>query len=149
MEAWGHGMSVGDFADECARLVAYGNQMILVHARLRDQLEDLRDGMLPAGELATHCLAFCAALTRHHTGEDETVFPLLAERHPELRGFLAGLRRDHEVIAGMLRELAEGGTEVLDGLAAVLETHFVGEEKRLAGVLNAVESSVRLDGLAE
>lgn len=141
MEARGHGMSVGDFAGEYARFVAYGNQLILVHARLRDQLADLRD------EGVAHCVGFCEAVTRHHTGEDETVFPVLAARHPELRAFLGSLRRDHEVIAGMLKELAAGGPGVLDGLAAVLETHFIGEEKRLVDVLNAIEPSVRLDGL--
>jgi hypothetical protein len=135
-------MSVGDdFADEVARFAAYGNQLIFVHARLRERLDDLRDGVL------LNCLGFCEAVTRHHTGEDGSVFPLLSARHPELRAFLGSLRRDHEVIAGMLG--AAGDASVLDGLAAVLETHFIGEEKRLVDVLNAIEPSVRLDGLAE
>ena len=143
MEARDHGTSV----DEYVRFRAYGNQLIDVHLRLREMLEDLREGVPPEAELGVHCLAFCAAVTRHHTAEDTGVFPILAARHPELRDFLAGLERDHVVIAGMLTRLSAwarepadpGGRAELDGLAAVLETHFIGEEKRLAKVLDALE----------
>jgi hypothetical protein len=133
--------------DEYARLVAYGSQLILIHAKLRDLLDDLRDGALPEVDFATHCVAFCAAVTGHHPGEDETAFPLLAARHPELREFLAELRRDHAVIAGMLAGLpgAADRREALDGLAAVLETHFRGEEKRLVDVLNTGTEPLRLE----
>jgi hypothetical protein len=134
-------------AEETARLAAYGSQLLLIHARLRDQLDDLRDGGLPDVDFEMHCVAFCSAVTGHHTGEDETAFPLLAARHPELREFLGELRRDHEVIAAMLSGLADAANrrERLDGLAAVLETHFRGEEKRLADVLNAVTEPLRLE----
>ena len=143
MEARDHGTSV----DEYVRFRAYGNQLIDVHLRLREMLEDLREGVPPEAELGVHCLAFCAAVTRHHTAEDTGVFPILAARYPELRDFLAGLERDHVVIAGMLTRLSAwarepagpGGRAELDGLAAVLETHFIGEEKRLAKVLDALE----------
>jgi hypothetical protein len=70
------------------RLIAFGNQLIVIHLRLREELERLRrdadaylDGhgeRLP--DLRTHCLAFCSALTRHHTGEDGGAFVVLAER---------------------------------------------------------------------
>jgi hypothetical protein len=138
---------------EYARFVAYGHQLIEIHIGLRDLLADLREGVVPDADLGTHCLAFCAAVTRHHTGEDTQVFPLLAARHPELRAFLAELEHDHQVIAGLLtrvRAVAGRGGEVqqeLDGLAAVLETHFIGEEKRLVAVLNAVDPSEGLTGL--
>ena len=143
MEARDHGTSV----DEYVRFRAYGNQLIDVHVRLREMLEDLREGVLPERELGVHCLAFCTAVTRHHTAEDIHVFPILAARHPELRDFLAELERDHTVIAGMLTRLTAwarepagpAGRAELDGLAAVLETHFIGEEKRLAKVLDALE----------
>jgi hypothetical protein len=36
----------------------------------------------------------------------------------------------------------------LDEIAAILETHFIGEEKRLVAVLNAIDPSVGLTGLA-
>jgi hypothetical protein len=59
------------------------------------------------------------------------------------------------VIAGLLTAVrdavgrlgVEGLREELDGLAAVLETHFIGEEKRLVGVLNAIDPSEGLTGL--
>jgi hemerythrin-like domain-containing protein len=139
MEARDHGTTVDTSAGERARFRAYGNQLIQAHHELRDMLDDLREGLVPERELAAHCLAFCSAVTRHHTAEDRTLFPVLAARHPELRDFLAGLERDHQIIAGMLTRLADGPSqEELNGVAAVLETHFIGEEKRLAGVLNAL-----------
>jgi hypothetical protein len=205
MEAPNHGTSV-DTTSEHARFLAYGTQLIETHADLRDMLADLREGVIPERELGAHCLAFCARVTWHHTGEDETVFPVLAREHPELRDFLAELARDHQVIAGLLTRVtaiavelaggpahgggpaqgagpadgaglargagpaysagpARGGGPVsgdgpeagrvaglrseLDGLAAVLETHFIGEEKRLVAVLNAIDPSVGLTGLGE
>jgi hypothetical protein len=138
---------------EYARFLAYGNQLIEIHIGLRDMLADLREGIVPEADLGRHCLAFCAAVTRHHTGEDTQVFPLLAARHPELRTFLTELERDHQVIAGLLTRvshLAGRPAELpaeLDGIAAVLETHFLGEEKRLVAVLNAIDPSEGLTGL--
>jgi hypothetical protein len=147
---------------EHARFLAYGTQLIEIHVDLRDMLADLREGVVPERELGAHCLAFCAAVTRHHTGEDATVFPLLAELHPELGAFLAELTRDHDVIAGLLTRVRAVAGQVrgeadpervawlrgeLDGLAAILETHFIGEEKRLVAVLNAIDPSVGLTGL--
>ncbi|MCA2214680.1 hemerythrin domain-containing protein [Jidongwangia harbinensis] len=133
--------------EEYGRLTALGQQLIETHVRLLGALDDLRDGAPPPRELADHCLAFCAAVTRHHTEEDTSVFPLLAARHPELRDVLDGLERDHRMVAGMLARLAElaqrldedGARAELDGLAALLESHFVWEEKRLAGVLDALD----------
>lgn len=147
---------------EYARFRAYGNQLIGIHIGLRDMLDDLREGVVPDVDLGTHCRAFCAAVTRHHTGEDTGVFPVLAARHPELRDFLAGLERDHQVIAGLLTALTAAAARLheesaadrvaavhreLDGLAAVLETHFIGEEKRLVAVLNALGEDAGLTGL--
>jgi hypothetical protein len=137
------GLSVAD-NNGWGRLTALGHQLIDTHARLLDALDDLRSGTSPPAELADHCLAFCAAITRHHTEEDTSVFPVLAARHPELREFLGSLERDHVIVAGMLRRVAElaadldadGARAELDGLAAVLETHFIGEEKRLVTALN-------------
>jgi iron-sulfur cluster repair protein YtfE (RIC family) len=149
-------------SSEYARFLAYGNQLIEIHIGLRDLLADLREGVVPDADLGVHCLAFCAAVSRHHTGEDTQVFPLLAERHPELRAFLAELERDHQVIAGLLTRVNTVAAELdgeqpavrvaelqqeLDALAAVLETHFIGEEKRLVTVLNAVDPAEGLSGL--
>jgi hypothetical protein len=145
MEAPDHGIAVGD-DDGYTRLTALGNQLIETHVRLLDALDAVRGGAPPPRELADHCLAFCAAVTRHHTEEDTTVFPLLAARHPELRDVLDGLERDHRMAAGMLTRVAElardldtdGARAELDGLAALLESHFIWEEKRLVAALDAV-----------
>ncbi|MFL6056536.1 MAG: hemerythrin domain-containing protein [Actinoallomurus sp.] len=93
-------------------------------------------------------------MTRHHTGEDDHAFAHLAEPFPELRPVLAELRRDHEIVAGIMRDLQDllGGLRAdldpaerqrvraeLDGLAALLESHFGYEERRLVSALNTLE----------
>ncbi len=141
------------------RLVAFGNQLIDVHIWLREELAALRediDAYLAGGarprELRAHCLAFCSALNRHHTGEDDGAFPELARRFPELRPVLEELRRDHRLVEDSLRRLqalagrldrATDPAEVrreLDSLAALMETHFVYEEKRIVSALNALDA---------
>ncbi len=149
MEAPDHGITV----DEYQRFLSYGTQLIDVHDQLRGMLDDLRDGVVPQRDLTAHCLTFCAALTAHHTGEDREVFPLLAARHPALRDFLAGLERDHQVIAGILTRVTtldgDARQEELAGLDAILRTHFLGEEKRLTAVLDALDTSVGLTPLTD
>ncbi|MET8044758.1 hemerythrin domain-containing protein [Micromonospora sp. NPDC005215] len=137
------------------RLAAVGNQMIEIHLWLSAELARLRASLDTAGDarasrdLRAHCLTFCAALGRHHTGEDTGAFGLLAEQVPELRPVIANLITDHEVVAGILERveaLLAGDTAVprpqlraeLDGLAALLESHFRYEEKRLVSALNAL-----------
>ncbi|WP_309232374.1 hemerythrin domain-containing protein [Micromonospora tarensis] len=142
------------------RLAAVGNQMIEIHLWLSAELARLRAGLdtpgldttgdaRPSRELRAHCLTFCAALGRHHTGEDEGAFRLLAEEVPELRPVIANLVADHQVVAGILErvetlltgEPAMPRTRLraeLDGLAALLESHFRYEEKRLVTALNAL-----------
>lgn len=147
------------------RLTAFGNQLIEVHLWLREELARLREdvdsylddrGERPR-ELRAHCLTFCSALNRHHTGEDDGAFPILAEQFPELRPVLEELGRDHHLVAGILRRLEEllGGLgekadpdpaeaqrvrSELDGLAALLESHFVYEEKRIVSALNSLSA---------
>jgi hemerythrin-like domain-containing protein len=145
------------------RLTALGNQLIEVHMWLREELDRLREDVgayLDGGErprdLRAHCLTFCSALSRHHTGEDGGVFPALAERVPELRPVLEELMYDHHMVAGILRSVeellgdltgepepaeAQGVRAELDGLAALLESHFGYEEKRLFAALNALDAA--------
>ncbi|MEV0212599.1 hemerythrin domain-containing protein [Micromonospora sp. NPDC050695] len=137
------------------RLAAVGNQMIEIHLWLSTELARLRDGLDHpddpdrSRDLRAHCLTFCAALGRHHTGEDEGAFRLLADQVPELRPVIANLITDHEVVAGILHRVEDLlGTDTpmpaaqvraeLDGLAALLESHFRYEEKRLVTALNAL-----------
>jgi hemerythrin-like domain-containing protein len=145
------------------RLAAYGNQLIDIHLWLREELARLRedvDAHLAGGTerpraLQGHCLTFCAALTRHHTGEDDGAFRVLAEQFPELRPAIKELERDHHLVAGILRSLqtllgglvpgtdpaeAQRVRAELDGLAALLESHFVYEEKKLVAALNSLDA---------
>ena len=122
-----------------------------IHLALREELASLREGGT-SSDLRAHCLAFCAAVTRHHTGEDSGAFVLLAERHPELRPVIEELVRDHEAVADILRRLAELLSRPvpadvrleLDGLAAVLESHFGYEERKLIAALDQLDPG--LDG---
>ncbi|MFU8873109.1 hemerythrin domain-containing protein [Micromonospora sp. SL4-19] len=137
------------------RLTALGTQLIEIHHWLREELARLRAGLDSPGEagvglsreLRAHCVGFCAALDRHHTGEDAGAFRVLAERLPELRPVLAELSADHRVVADILRRVEALLTEAadrrsvraeLDGLAALLESHFSYEEKKLFAALAAL-----------
>jgi hemerythrin-like domain-containing protein len=135
------------------RLTAFGNQLIEVHLWLREELARLRDDPSQGTrELRAHCLTFCAALSRHHTGEDATAFPALVEEFPELRPVLEELARDHEQVADIMRGLRDLLDEPdqdpervrteIDSLAALLESHFVYEEKRIVSALNALDVPV-------
>ncbi|MBE1492241.1 hemerythrin domain-containing protein [Plantactinospora soyae] len=155
------------------RVLAFGNQLIEIHiwlreefARLREDVDSYLDGGEPgvranlAAALPAHCLAFCSALTRHHTGEDGGAFPALAEQFPALRPVLAELERDHRILTDILRQLTELldglGAEPepdpdqamrvraeLEGLEAVMETHFRYEEKKISEALNALAAPGR------
>ncbi|MBQ0905223.1 hemerythrin domain-containing protein [Micromonospora sp. U21] len=158
MEARGqHGTNVHPPDSPAGRLAAVGNQMIEIHLWLSAELARLRASLdadgpgeaRPSRDLRVHCLTFCTALGRHHTGEDHGAFRLLADQVPELRPVLANLITDHEVVAGILgriEELLGDPTPLpvarlraeLDGLAALLESHFRYEEKRLVTALNAL-----------
>jgi hypothetical protein len=128
--------------------VAFGNQLVGAHIALRERLEALRDGVVEGARLAdlrSHCLSFCAALERHHTAEDDGVFPVLAREHPELRPVLDELGRDHRIVSDALAALGESvdaDPEVLrreiDSVAALMETHFTYEERKIADVLSAL-----------
>ncbi|TYC25171.1 hemerythrin domain-containing protein [Micromonospora sp. MP36] len=136
-------------------MTALGTQLIEIHHWLREELARLRASLdSPGGagtglsrELRAHCVGFCAALDRHHTGEDAGAFRLLAEQVPELRPVLAQLSEDHRVVADLLRQVdallagTDDGPAVraeLDGLAALLESHFTYEERKLVAALDAV-----------
>ncbi|MEU2547712.1 hemerythrin domain-containing protein [Streptomyces roseolus] len=149
------------------RLAAFGNQLVHVHLWLREELAAFRSGLDDhlsgrggrPREPRAHCLAFCSALTRHHTAEDGGVLPALAEAHPELRPVLDELAHDHrqvEELLGRLQTLLDAlpaapaeplGPEAarrlsgeLDGLIAPVESHFAYEEKKLVAALDGLSA---------
>lgn len=153
---------------ETTRLVAWYDEMTAVHGRLRRALELVRDtaddarggapdgaGADPRADLLVYCRGFCTALTRHHTSEDAALFPELERRHPELGAVVRALRQDHGMIAYLLADFeaaldrvqaASGGPvtalEVarhLDGVGAIMESHFRYEERALGEVLTALD----------
>ena len=142
--------------DDLPRLRAFSEELINIHDDLRAQLDRLREGKdaVAGRSLAAHCLAFCAALSKHHIAEDAIAFPALAEQRPALRQVLEGMMQDHETIASLLArveaiahllageapdEAVESLHGELDGLSAILESHFSWEESRLIDALDRLE----------
>ncbi|MCZ7436955.1 hemerythrin domain-containing protein [Micromonospora sp. WMMC241] len=139
---------------EQTRLVAWSRELRGVHERLREALRVTREA-LAGGEAAgpatrdllLFCHGFCAALTAHHEGEDRGLFPAIAAEHPELRDTLSRLRQDHSMIGHLLGALsaavardappAELGRH-LEGVAAIMESHFRYEERQLLTVLETL-----------
>ncbi|MFJ2864377.1 hemerythrin domain-containing protein [Kitasatospora sp. NPDC087314] len=137
------------------RAVALSVQLSQAHQELRRRIGRIRTGIgrrSPDDDtLRTHCLAFCTALTAHHQGEDEGAFAHLVRERPELAGTVAKLVEDHEMITAILtrvRELADHAAESpgegleavgreLDGLAAILESHFAYEERTISEALDS------------
>jgi hypothetical protein len=123
------------------RVLALSLQLAQAHEELLEQIHQLGAGR---GALVTHCLAFCAALTSHHRGEDEGLFAELLRERPDLAGTVAKLVEDHELIASIVarvRELADGGSPEavrgeLDGLVAIMESHFDYEERAIGAALD-------------
>ncbi|MBT0768799.1 hemerythrin domain-containing protein [Kineosporia sp. J2-2] len=130
---------------ETTRLIAWSQELRRVHTRLREALWVVRQAGTAPHDLLLYCHGFCAALDGHHRGEDSTLFPAIAAAHPELRGTLHRLEQDHSMIAhllGGLRAAVDGGAAPdelarhLDGLGAIMESHFRHEERALLTVLD-------------
>ncbi|WP_433343704.1 hemerythrin domain-containing protein [Micromonospora sp. CA-111912] len=146
------------------RLTALGTQLIEIHHWLREELARLRASLEPGAatptgddrlrSLRAHCLSFCSALTAHHTGEDAGAFRVLAKEEPRLRPVLEKLAQDHRMIDGIVRrveELAAGPPAAdpaiaarvlaeLDGLTAIIESHFGFEERTIIAALDALRA---------
>jgi hemerythrin-like domain-containing protein len=131
------------------RLVAWDRELRLAHGRLRDALQVARDAAgseeVGAGrDLLLFCHGFCVALSTHHRGEDDVLFPVLEARHPELGETIRALRQDHRMIAHLLTGLADAVASAravdelarhLEGVAAIMESHFRYEERALDAIL--------------
>ena len=139
---------------ERARIVAWGRELRAVHDRLRQALEltrtALRDGEAAGSatrELLLFCHGFCTALQGHHEGEDRELFPAIAAAHPELGETLAKLEQDHSMIGHLLAGLQDAVDRAarpgeldrhLEGVAAIMESHFRYEERQLLAVLDGL-----------
>jgi hypothetical protein len=139
-----------------ARARALSIQLAQVHADLRDQLADARTSLdhprraTPVA-LTQYCLAFCRSLTAHHRGEDVGLFTELIRQRPDLKPTVDKLIEDHHLISGLIERvqalLAEAeaaetaeqraalGRE-LDGLAAIMSSHFAYEERAIGDALD-------------
>ncbi|HEY9393828.1 MAG TPA: hemerythrin domain-containing protein [Nocardioides sp.] len=142
---------------EKTRLIAWSNEMRDVHERLRKALRVAQEAIAAgdpaepaARDLLLFCHGFCAALTGHHEGEDRELFPAIARSHPELRETIRYLEQDHSMIGHLLGGLQaavdraatpEDLGKHLEGIAAIMESHFRFEERKLLSVLD----TVRLD----
>jgi hypothetical protein len=74
--------------------------------------------------------------------------PAPAARFPDLRPLLAETAEDHVLISGIvarIEEVAASGDPALaaelDGLAAIVESHFAFEERRIREALDALDGS--------
>ena len=139
--------------DEKNRLIAWNRELAAAHQRLRQALRVTRDALgtgnvaSARADLLLYCHGFCAALKGHHVSEDTALFPELSARHPRLGPTIAKLVQDHELIAGLLTELDQALTSSatpdelarhLDGLSAIMESHFNYEERQLLDVLSTL-----------
>lgn len=136
------------------RLIAWNRELTAAHQRLRQALRITRDSLdagsaEPAGaDLVLYCHGFCAALSGHHVSEDVALFPELSTRQPKLRPAIAKLTQDHEMIRALLTQfahaLAASATpdelvRHLDGLSAIMESHFNYEERQLLDPLSTLD----------
>ncbi|MFV0129983.1 nitroreductase/quinone reductase family protein [Streptomyces sp. HMX112] len=134
---------------------SWGEALKVVHDGFRRELALIREEIALAGaagpaigaQLRVNCLTVCQGLRNHHTGEDAGMFPVLADRRPELASALDRMREEHEKIAALLGALQETvsaeDTDPARLLAEVerltdeLERHLTYEEEQLIPVLDA------------
>ena len=148
---------------ESDRLVAWGAEMRAVHDRLRGALRLSQEAVVdggplpePARELLLFCHGYCSALDGHHRGEDAMLFPAVEAGHPDLSPQLRKLEQDHAMIgtllAGLESAVSRAASPVvlgqhLEGLAAIMESHFGFEERTLLAVLDRLEFDAPVDAV--
>jgi hemerythrin-like domain-containing protein len=87
------------------------------------------------------------ALGGHHSSEDATLFPMVLAGRPDLAPVVARLVQDHNMIAHLIQGLEHAVStaadsaallEHLDGIGAIMESHFRYEETQLVGLLDSI-----------
>lgn len=140
---------------ENERIVPWAAEMRLMHARLREALDVARAEVHNAPtatdsmqNLLIYCHGFCTALDGHHRGEDRTLFPGIEAARPDLAPVLRKLTQDHSMIGHLLNRLRAALERSarpdqldrhLEGVAAVMESHFRYEERELLTVLESLQ----------
>ena len=111
----------------------------------------LREGLAAddaSRDFLLYCHGFCVALDRHHRGEDRALFPAIEAARPDLAPVLRTLKQDHSMIAHLLQSLRSAVDRAappgdlerhLDGIAAIMESHFRYEERQLLTRLDEVQ----------
>jgi hypothetical protein len=118
-------------------------------------------------DLTLRCRAVCTTLGDHHRDEDAALFPWLRAGHPGMASVVDRLEQDHAMIGSLLAELERvvrggggaggaggagdaggaggaGGADVrvvrshLEGIDAIMESHFRFEERELVPLLDAI-----------
>ncbi|KGN39163.1 hemerythrin domain-containing protein [Knoellia subterranea] len=114
---------------------------------VRAGLDEGADRDTLAADLLLYCHGFCAALDGHHRSEDAALFPQIAAARPDLAPVLAKLSQDHSMMDHLIRGLehsltsgADSDTVLghLEGLGAIMESHFGYEERSLLSVLDEI-----------
>jgi Hemerythrin HHE cation binding domain len=138
---------------EAGRVVALGAELRRLHDRIREVLDDARDGLdatvLAASltdDLVLRCRAVCTSLGAHHRDEDLVLFPWLRRALPGLGTVVDRLEQDHSMIGSLLSDLehlvgsgapGELVLQHLQGVDAIMESHFRYEERELVPLLDA------------
>ncbi|GHC57204.1 nitroreductase/quinone reductase family protein [Streptomyces cinnamoneus] len=93
-------------------------------------------------QIRQHCLAFCEALTFHHTGEDDHVFPALGRQHPHLRDVLDRLAGEHRTLARLKDELLALLADITTADPVRFRTELTRLSDELLAHLDAEEESL-------
>ncbi len=147
------GGAPGSRPDDGGRVVALGAELRRLHARIREVLDDARDGLDATAaaasltdDLLLRCRAVCTTLGAHHRDEDAALFPWLRRAFPGLGPVADRLEEDHAMIDVLLSDLqhlvgsgAPAGLVLqhLEGVDAIMESHFRYEERELVALLDA------------
>ena len=137
--------------------MALGAELRRLHDRIRDVLDDAREGLDPTvatasltNDLVLRCRAVCTTLGAHHRDEDSALFPWLRRGFPDLGPVVDRLEQDHAMIGALLAELervvrsgAPGDVVLrhLEGVDAIMESHFRYEERELVALLDGSDGA--------